>query len=49
MRVKLRYALPMAQMALAAGLFWWSDRWFKVQMLLQDMPARRLHSDYASP
>jgi hypothetical protein len=38
MRVKLRYALPAAQMALSVGLLWWSDRWFKVQMLLQDMP-----------
>lgn len=38
MRVKLRYTLPEVQMALAIGAFWWSDRWFRVQMRLQDMP-----------
>ena len=37
-RVKLRYVFPAAQMALAVGLIWWSDQWFKVQMRLQDMP-----------
>jgi hypothetical protein len=38
MRVKLRYALPAVQMAVAVGLIWWSDQWFKAQMRLQDMP-----------
>jgi hypothetical protein len=38
MHVRLRYALPAAQMLLAVGLVWWSDRWFEVQMRLQDMP-----------
>lgn len=28
MRVKLRYALPLAQMALAVALFHWSDVWY---------------------
>jgi hypothetical protein len=38
MHVKLRYALPAVQIAVAAGLLWWSDQWFKAQMRLQDMP-----------
>jgi hypothetical protein len=38
MPVKLRYALPAVQMAVAVGLIWWSDQWFKAQMRLQDMP-----------
>jgi hypothetical protein len=38
MRVKLRCTLPAAQMALAMGALWWSDRWFRAQMRLQDMP-----------
>jgi hypothetical protein len=29
MRVKLRYTLPVSQMALAVGLLWWTDLWFK--------------------
>ena len=38
MRVKLRYALPASQMALAVGLLWWSNQWSRAQMRLQDMP-----------
>jgi hypothetical protein len=38
MRVKLRYALPGTQMALAVGLLWWSDRWFKTVGRFDDMP-----------
>jgi hypothetical protein len=37
MPVKLRYALPAVQMALAAGLIWWSDQWLEAQMRLHHM------------
>jgi hypothetical protein len=38
MRVKLRYVLPVAQMALAVGLLWWTNLWWKTVRGLYDMP-----------
>jgi hypothetical protein len=38
MRVKLRYVLPVAQMALTVGLLWWTNLWWKTVRGLYDMP-----------
>jgi hypothetical protein len=38
MRVKLRYVLPAAQMALTVGLLWWTHLWWKTVRGLYDMP-----------
>jgi len=37
-RVKLKYTLPLSQMALAVVLLWWSQVWFKAVMRTADMP-----------
>ena len=38
MRVKLRYVLPVAQMALAVCLLWWTNLWWKSVARFDDMP-----------
>lgn len=38
MRLKLRYALPLAQMALAVALLHWSDVWLRAAMRVADSP-----------
>jgi hypothetical protein len=38
MRVKLKYALPLVQMALAVGLLRWSEAWFEAVMRVSDSP-----------
>jgi len=38
MRVKLTYALPLAQMVLASALIWWSELWERAANRICDMP-----------
>jgi hypothetical protein len=38
MQGKFRYALPIVQMALAAGLLRWSDIWLRAALRVNDMP-----------
>ncbi len=38
MRMKLKYALPLVQMALALALLVWSQLWSRAMMRTQDMP-----------
>lgn len=38
MRVKLKYTLPLSQMALAVVLLWWSQVWYKAVTRTADMP-----------
>lgn len=38
MQVKLKYALPLAQITLALGLLWWSQVQFEADMRIMDMP-----------
>jgi hypothetical protein len=38
MRLKLKYALPLVQMALAVGLLRWSHLWYRSQAKISDMP-----------
>jgi hypothetical protein len=36
--MRLKYALPLANMAVAVALFWWSDQWLKAAMRIYDSP-----------
>jgi len=39
MRVRLKYGLPLAQMALAVALLWWSNRWLTAAIQINDSPS----------
>jgi hypothetical protein len=49
MRIKLRYILPVAQMALTVGLLWWANLWWKAAAASMTCLEPRLPSGSVSP